>query len=87
MNCSVSYNDCYPSMGVGVCGCDDGEQICMDHLLNVMRKADERESGFHALAEMASAVGKELKEYLPIIMSILKDAVRILFCCHFVSIY
>ncbi|XP_024379368.1 serine/threonine-protein kinase TOR [Physcomitrium patens] len=51
-------------------------KICMDHLLNVMRKADERESGFHALAEMASAVGKELKEYLPIIMSILKDAIN-----------
>lgn len=40
-----------------------------------MRKPDERESGFVALGEMASAVGKELRPYLPIIMSILKDAV------------
>jgi FKBP12-rapamycin complex-associated protein len=47
----------------------------MDHLLNVMRKPDERESGFHALSEMANAVGKELNKYLPTIMSILKDAV------------
>lgn len=61
---------------------DDGGQICMDHLLNVMRKPDERESGFVALSEMASAVGKELKQYLPDIMNILKDAVRILTCCH-----
>ncbi|KAG0576661.1 hypothetical protein KC19_5G097200 [Ceratodon purpureus] len=50
-------------------------QICMDHLLNVMRKPDERESGFHALSEMANAVGKELVKYLPTIMSILKDAI------------
>lgn len=50
-------------------------QICMQHLLTVMRKADERESGFHALSEMANAVGKELTRYLPAIMNILKDAI------------
>ena len=55
----------------------------MDHLLNVMRKPDERESGFVALSEMANAVGKELKQYLPDIMNILKDAVRILPYYHF----
>lgn len=55
-----------------------GAQICMQHLLTVMRKADERESGFHALSEMANAVGKELTRYLPAIMNILKDAVRVL---------
>jgi FKBP12-rapamycin complex-associated protein len=58
----------------------------MDHLLNVMRKPDERESGFVALAEMANAVGKELKQYLPDIMNILKDAVRILSYCYFLPI-
>lgn len=65
----------------------DGVQICMDHLLNVMRKADERESGFHALSEMANAVGRELTKYLPAIMSILKDAVRMLSCYHFVECF
>jgi hypothetical protein len=65
---------------------DYGGQICMDHLLNVMRKPDERESGFVALAEMANAVGKELKQYLPDIMNILKDAVRILSYCYFLPI-
>lgn len=50
----------------------------MDHLLCVMRNPEERETGFHALSEMANAVGKELKPYLPTIMNILKDAVQIL---------
>jgi FKBP12-rapamycin complex-associated protein len=49
----------------------------MDHLLTVMRKPDERESGFIALGEMSSAVGKELKQYLKVIMDILRDAVRV----------
>jgi len=52
-----------------------------------MRKADERESGFRALSEMANAVGKELTKYLPAIMSILKDAVRVLQCYHFLAIF
>ena len=45
--------------------------------MNVMRKPDERESGFIALGEMSSAVGKELKQYLKVIMDILRDAVRV----------
>ena len=64
----------------------DGLQICMDHLLNVMKKPDERESGFRALSEMANAVGKELNKYLHTIMSILKDAVRMISCCHLLYI-
>lgn len=40
-----------------------------------MCKVDECESGFYVLVEMVSVVGKELKEYLFIIMSILKDVV------------
>ena len=44
--------------------------------MTVMRKPDERESGFIALGEMSSAVGKELKQYLKVIMDILRDAVR-----------
>lgn len=45
--------------------------------MNVMRKPDERESGFIALGEMSSAVGRELKQYLKVIMDILRDAVRV----------
>jgi FKBP12-rapamycin complex-associated protein len=47
----------------------------MDHLLAVMKKPDERESGFMALGEMASAVGGELHQYLPVIMVTLREAV------------
>jgi FKBP12-rapamycin complex-associated protein len=47
----------------------------MDHLLAVMKKPDERESGFMALGEMASAVGGELHQYLPVIMVMLREAV------------
>jgi FKBP12-rapamycin complex-associated protein len=50
-------------------------QICMDHLLTVMKKPDERESGFMALGEMASAVGGELHQYLPVIMVMLREAI------------
>lgn len=52
-----------------------------------MRKPDERESGFHALSEMANAVGKELKSYLHQIMSILKDAVRMISYCHILALF
>lgn len=47
----------------------------MDHLLTVMRNPAERASGFVALGEMAGAVGKELVPYLPVITSLIKDAV------------
>jgi FKBP12-rapamycin complex-associated protein len=53
----------------------------MDHLLTVMKKPDERESGFMALGEMASAVGGELHQYLPVIMVMLREAV----CGFFLS--
>lgn len=52
-------------------------QICMDHLLAVMKLPAERGSGFLALAEMAGAVGGELESYLPSVTSSLKEAVRL----------
>jgi hypothetical protein len=50
-------------------------QICMDHILFVLRTPDERASGFVALGEMAGALGVELVPYLPAITSHLQDAV------------
>lgn len=50
-------------------------KICMDHLLLVMRNPAERGSGFVALAEMAGAVGGELEPYLPVVTSLLREAI------------
>jgi len=50
-------------------------QICMDHILFVLRTPDERASGFVALGEMAGALGVELVPYLPAITPHLQDAV------------
>ena len=52
-------------------------QICMNHILAVLRIPAERASGFTALGEMAGAVDGELVLYLPMITSHLRDAV-----CH-----
>lgn len=51
-------------------------QICMDHILFVLRTPDERASGFVALGEMAGALGVELVPYLQAITSHLQDAVQ-----------
>lgn len=50
-------------------------QICMDHILAVLRIPAERASGFIALGEMAGALDGELVTYLPTITSHLRDAV------------
>lgn len=52
-------------------------QICMNHILAVLRIPAERASGFIALGEMAGALDGELVYYLPTIMAPLRDAV-----CH-----
>ena len=52
-------------------------QICMHHILAVLRIPAERASGFIALGEMAGALDGELVNYLPTIMAPLRDAV-----CH-----
>lgn len=52
-------------------------QICMNHILAVLRIPAERASGFIALGEMAGALDGELVFYLPTIMAPLRDAV-----CH-----
>ena len=52
-------------------------QICMNHILAVLRIPAERASGFTALGEMAGALDGELVLYLPMITSHLRDAV-----CH-----
>lgn len=50
-------------------------QICMDHILAVLRNPAERASGFIALGEMAGALDGELIPYLPTITLHLRDAV------------
>lgn len=52
-------------------------QICMNHILAVLRIPAERASGFIALGEMAGALDGDLVHYLPTITSHLRDAV-----CH-----
>lgn len=50
-------------------------QVCMEHLLGVMRNPAERTTGFAALGEMAGAVGDALTPYLPAITPLLREAV------------
>lgn len=50
-------------------------QICMDHILAVLRNPAERASGFIALGEMAGALNGELVPYLSTITLHLRDAV------------
>ncbi|KDP44557.1 hypothetical protein JCGZ_16390 [Jatropha curcas] len=49
--------------------------ICMNHILAVLRIPAERGSGFIALGEMAGALDGELVNYLPTIMSHIRDAI------------
>ena len=53
-------------------------QICMNHILAVLKIPAERASGFTALGEMAGALDGELLLYLPTITSHLRDAVCLL---------
>ena len=55
-------------------------QMCMDHILTVLKTPAERASGFVALGEMAGALDGELVHYLPTITSHLRDAVC--YPCH-----
>lgn len=50
-------------------------QICMNHILAVLKTPAERASGFVALGEMAGALDGELLNYLPTITSHLREAV------------
>ena len=54
----------------------------MNHILAVLKIPAERASGFIALGEMAGALDGELYNYLPTIMSHIRDAV----CFHNVLI-
>ena len=55
----------------------------MNHILTVLKLPAERGSGFIALGEMAGALDGELVNYLPTIMSHIRDAVSSLICsCH-----
>lgn len=49
--------------------------ICMNHILHVLKIPAERASGFIALGEMAGALDGELINYLPTIISHLRDAI------------
>lgn len=49
--------------------------ICMSHILAVLRAPAERDSGFIALGEMAGALDGELVYYMPTIISHLRDAI------------
>lgn len=50
-------------------------EICMNHILAVLKIPAERASGFIALGEMAGALDGELVHYLPTIMSHIRDAI------------
>ncbi|XP_059653076.1 serine/threonine-protein kinase TOR-like isoform X1 [Cornus florida] len=50
-------------------------EICMNHILAVLKIHAERASGFIALGEMAGALDGELINYLPTITSHLRDAI------------
>ncbi|CAK7330253.1 unnamed protein product [Dovyalis caffra] len=50
-------------------------EICMNHILAVLRIPAERGSGFIALGEMAGALDGELVHYLPTITAHLRDAI------------
>eukprot|EP00850_Spirogloea_muscicola_P011604 SM000072S21238 [mRNA] locus=s72:583526:601430:+ [translate_table: standard] len=70
-----SRGTCGPSVSMSSCSLLECPlQICMEHLLGVMRNPAERTSGFVALGEMASAVGGALGPYLPHITALLRDA-------------
>ncbi|KAI6701523.1 hypothetical protein NL676_015847 [Syzygium grande] len=49
--------------------------ICMKHILAVLQTPAERASGFIALGEMAGALDGELIDYLPTIMSHIREAI------------
>ncbi|XP_056160918.1 serine/threonine-protein kinase TOR isoform X1 [Syzygium oleosum] len=49
--------------------------ICMKHILAVLQNPAERASGFIALGEMAGALDGELIDYLPTIMSHIREAI------------
>ena len=55
-------------------------QICMDHILTVLKTPAERASGFVALGKMTGALDGELVHYLLTIMSYLRDVIYYL--CH-----
>ncbi|KAH7836314.1 hypothetical protein Vadar_034584 [Vaccinium darrowii] len=50
-------------------------EICMNHILAVLKTPAERASGFVALGEMAGALDGELLNYLPTITSHLREAI------------
>ncbi|KAJ6985134.1 hypothetical protein NC653_023190 [Populus alba x Populus x berolinensis] len=50
-------------------------EICMNHILAVLRIPADRGSGFIALGEMAGALDGELVHYLPTITAHLRDAI------------
>ncbi|KAH7833670.1 hypothetical protein Vadar_008595 [Vaccinium darrowii] len=50
-------------------------QICMNHILAVLKTPAKRASGFVALGEMAGALDGELLNYLPTITSHLREAI------------
>lgn len=50
-------------------------QICMNHILAVLKIPQDRDSGFIALGEMAGALDGELIHYLPTITTHLREAV------------
>ncbi|PHT56264.1 hypothetical protein CQW23_04750 [Capsicum baccatum] len=50
-------------------------QICMNHILHVLKIPAEHASGFIALGEIAGALDGELTNYLPTITSHLRDAI------------
>ncbi|MCD7451118.1 hypothetical protein HAX54_009730 [Datura stramonium] len=49
--------------------------VCMNHILHVLKIPAERASGLIALGEMAGALDGELINYLPTIISHLRDAI------------
>lgn len=62
-------------------------QICMNHILSVLKVPQDRDSGFIALGEMAGALDGELVHYLPTIITHLREAVCYINCCQIPILY
>lgn len=57
-------------------------QICMNHILSVLKVPQDRDSGFIALGEMAAALDGELIHYLQTISTHLREVVCYSNCCQ-----
>eukprot|EP00898_Chlorokybus_atmophyticus_P008681 jgi/Chlat1/8814/Chrsp90S08148 len=53
------------------------QQVCMAHLVNVMKSSNERVHGFEAVGELAGAVGPRLEPHLPVIVERIRESISV----------